>query len=253
MRHHQKCPLVKFCVCVQYWHQSRQKEGMFWLSLCMSRSILSYKSRLSLNSIVRQMRLACKSRCEKAETPPCEGRTLKRTPYNAHIASVAMSLCNVCRSIPFRKLINSGEAAVEEDGFKFNLVERTSPRFSDHLPWNERRCTISELVSRAKTCRLCAKFLSRIEQHRWVECSDGSRKSSIWAWEEAKTAISRNLMIWVALYPYEHHTWAYNIELGDPHRSKTLPLSFNLVKTLGKFHYPRYDDTKPDWVLKIAR
>jgi hypothetical protein len=60
-------------------------------------------------------------------------------------------------------------------------------------------------------------------------------------------------MIWVALYPYEHPTWAYNIELGDPHRSKTLPSRFNLVKTLGKFHYPKYDDTKPDWVLKIAR
>lgn len=163
-----------------------------------------------------------------------------------------MSLCNVCRSVPFRKLINSGREAVEDDGFRFNLVGRTSPRFSDHLPWDQRRCTVPELVSRAKTCRLCANILLRTKEHEWCMGREWETPRLL-TWEEAKAAIPRNPMIWMVLYPHKHLNWVYNIALGDPHRKEILGLTFKLVKTFGKFHYTKHDKAKPDWVLKKAR
>jgi hypothetical protein len=73
-------------------------------------------------------------------------------PCTTHIASAAMSLCNVCKSILFRKIITGNEEAIVNDGFRFNLAGRTSLRFSNYLSWKTRRCTIPELISRAKTC-----------------------------------------------------------------------------------------------------
>jgi len=46
--------------------KARRKSALV-ITLHVTRSILSYKSRLSLDSIVRQMRLARKSRYEEAE------------------------------------------------------------------------------------------------------------------------------------------------------------------------------------------
>lgn len=169
---------------------------------------------------------------------------MKRTPHTTHIASAVMSLCNVCRFIPFRKLIDDDVGGIVNDGFRFNSVGRTSPRFSDDLLWNRRRCTVSELESRAKTCRLCADILLRMKEHKWHKLNEIPL-----TWEEVKTDIPRNLMIYMYLYTHVSPDWNFCICLGRPRYILTHPLRFNFVKTYGKYHCMEHDDTKSDCVL----
>jgi hypothetical protein len=144
-----------------------------------------------------------------------------------------MSLCNVCKYIPFRNIIDHDGEAIENDGFRFNSIGRTSPTFSDHLPWNMRRCTVLELVSRAKTCRLCEFILLIVKDTTWV---NGDTIESV-TWEEAKTTISRNLMIRMALVAIQGYNPGILISLDSPHEEKTQSLVLEFRKSLGKSHY----------------
>jgi hypothetical protein len=56
------------------------------------------------------------------------------------------------------------------------------------------------------------------------------------AWEEAKTAISRDLMIWMYLFHSPDHGTGFSISLGNPHRSETQVLIVDLRKSLSKSH-----------------
>lgn len=157
---------------------------------------------------------------------------MKRTPHTTHIAWAVMSLCEICRSIPFRKIFNNDEEAIANDGFRFNSIGRTSLSFSDDLPWNKRRCTVSELVSRAKSCPFCEHVLLNVKDATWA------RRDMIesMAWEEAKTTISRNLMIWMHLFRSVDRGTRFSISLGNPHRSETRALILDLRKSLSKSH-----------------
>jgi hypothetical protein len=205
--------------------------------LHVTRSILSHKSRLSLDSIVRQMKLACTPRYEKAETPPCEGRTLRRSPYTERITFATMSLCNVCKSIPFRKIIDRDRDAIVNDGFRFNSIGRTSPMFSDRRPWYERRCTVSELVCRAKICRLCEFVLLSIQDATWIRHDKPRNMVEPMTWEEAKTSISQNLMIWMLLIVVPYHNLGFSISLGSPREGMTRTLELDFRKSPGKSYY----------------
>jgi hypothetical protein len=143
-----------------------------------------------------------------------------------------MSLCIVCRSIPFRKLITRGAEAVVNDGFRFNAAGRTSSTASDDMSWNMRRCTVPEIVSRAKTCPLCANILLTARNHRWFLLAEGKYIR----WEEAKAAISRNLMVWMELPDWGSRCDRFQFSLGSPRRSKTFWLEFELRKTVGNLN-----------------
>lgn len=162
---------------------------------------------------------------------------MEGTPYTTRIASATMSLCTVCRSMPFRKLIAGEHEVVVNDGFKFNAAGRISSTFLHDVPWNRRRCTVSELVSRAKTCRLCAIILRKIKEERWIVV-DGNMVE----WEEAKTSISRNLMVWLQLPRKNDIFKCFRISLGTPRQRKTNWLDLDLRKTFGNFHYTKTQD-----------
>lgn len=141
-----------------------------------------------------------------------------------------MSLCIVCKSIPFRKIINRDEEAIVNDGFRFNLVGRTSPGDYDDSRWNQRRCAVSELVSRAKTCRLCEFLLLSIKKTTWVSWDP---KESM-TWEEAKTSISPNLMIWIDLFVHQEINPSFFISLGNLHEQRTWQETLDFRKSLSK-------------------
>jgi len=141
-----------------------------------------------------------------------------------------MSLCNVCSSIPFRKLITPESAAAGvEDDFIFNAAGRAPSVAWDDLAWNERRCTIAEVVSRAKTCPLCAYMLLLIKQERWELCE----RDIFFEWEEVKNYIPRNLMVWLKLCKKDYSYSRLEISIGNPRRRVTTGLSLFLRFTFG--------------------
>jgi hypothetical protein len=160
---------------------------------------------------------------------------VRSTPHTKRVTFVTMSLCIVCKSIPFRKIINRDEKAIMNDGFRFNSVGRTSPMFSDHLSWNERLCTVSELMSRAETCRLCANILSEIKEHKWQMFYENLLR--LLTWDEAKTAIPRDLMIWIVLLAHPYYRPSFRICLGNSRERKTRELVLDFRKSLSKSHY----------------
>jgi hypothetical protein len=143
-----------------------------------------------------------------------------------------MSLCIVCKSIPFRKLTTSGPEVVANDGFRFNAAGRTSSAASVDMAWNERRYTISEIVSRTKTCPLCANILLLAKNHRWYH----TYRQKFIGWEEANAAISRNLMVRTKLFVQKSNYCRLGISLGNPRRSETFWLELDIRKTLGNLN-----------------
>jgi len=152
-----------------------------------------------------------------------------------HTTYPNMSLCNVCASIPWRKFITGEqyEGTVELDGFRFNAAGRTSTAVSNEFSWNERRCTVAEIVSRAKTCSLCAHILLMIKRNKWrMRFGDWGTMAT---WEEIKTHIPRNLMVWIDLPDRWRNQKRIIVSLGNPHRRETWELNFHLRLGFGKF------------------
>ena len=141
-----------------------------------------------------------------------------------------MSLCNVCSSISFRKLITPGSAADVEDHVKFNAAGRTRSVAPENSTWGERRCTIAEIVSRAKTCSLCSYILLMMRQHTWRLLFTGSQQDQMVAWEDVKTYIPRNVMVWMNLPRPVSAFMSLKVFLGNPRRRETrgLELQFRL-------------------------
>ena len=154
-----------------------------------------------------------------------------------HLVPRIMSLCNVCRSIPFRKFITTDLSrcpeTTEPDGFNFNAAGRTSRAASNQFPWQDRRCTFAEILSRAKTCSLCAYILVLIRQKRWEKLWE---RGTFFAWEEVKDVIPRNLMVYLGLPSLNHVSSGLEIQLGTPRRRETLALILYLRSTLGNLN-----------------
>jgi len=146
-----------------------------------------------------------------------------------------MSLCNVCSSIPFRKLITqeSAAAAVEDD-FKFNAAGRTPSVAWAELGWTERRCTIAEIVSRAKTCSFCSYILLMMRQHTW-QLYTMLQQTQMVAWDDVKTYIARNVMVWLSLPRPGSAFTCFKVFLGNPHDRITLGLELQLRLDYGNF------------------
>lgn len=148
-----------------------------------------------------------------------------------------MSLCNVCRSIPFRKVITreKHDHTLERAGFRFNAVGRTSSIPNDNLPWNERRCTIAEMVSRAKTCPLCAYILLKINQTSW--CTTWERGRNSFTLETIETVVPQNPMVWMRLPSATESHKPFRIALGTPHCVVTSSWLLVYIRLLfGNFH-----------------
>ena len=153
-----------------------------------------------------------------------------------------MSLCIVCRSIPFRRLLAGEGEAVANGGFRFNAVGRTSPPLLlSSIPWNQRRSTVSDMASRAESCRICAIILRMvIEEWGW-----SSKDYNSMSLEERITAIPWH-MIWIELPKAFGLYKNISISLGTVIHPTTYWLELNLVKTFGNFYYMEHEDTETD-------
>jgi len=140
-----------------------------------------------------------------------------------------MSLCEACRSIPFRKLINSGADALRDDSFRFNEAGRIPSFFPDDLSWNERRCPVANIRLLARTCSLCAFILTTIENHTWTPNSSVQGVG----WKEIESLIPRHLTIWMSICENSYKFPYLSISLGTSTRVKTNWLHVALRKPLG--------------------
>lgn len=179
------------------------------------------------------MRLARISRYGKAESRRQQRAELHcgegTTHYTRHMTSASMSLCETCRSIPFRKLIAGDADALRNAGFRFNEAGRTPSAFLDELCWNERRCAVTEIACLAKTCSLCAFILMTVKHHRWILVSTDKAVG----WKKIKTLVPQSLTVWMEL-SNDHYGYPYlSISLGTASREATDWLNFTLRKSFG--------------------
>jgi hypothetical protein len=87
------------------------------------------------------------------------------------------------------------------------------------------------LVSRAKTCRLCEVILLFVKDARWIN------DATSMTWEEAKTSMSRNLMIWIIIPVHEPVKTSFVINLGSPREPETWGAMLDFRKSLSKSYF----------------
>jgi len=152
-----------------------------------------------------------------------------------------MALCNVCGSIPWRELITFQLNA--QYGFRFNAAGRTTSTVSEDIPWRTRRCTIAEIVSRAKTCPLCAFVLLMMQQNTWV-ITRGDREGTLFAWDEIRAAIPRNMMVWMTLSDDWNSYKRLAVSLGNPRHGETRTMDLHLRLPFGNLDTHHNRDVK---------